>query len=352
MDFHVEELTIPIGPEVDPYTMTLQYVDGDLFWHNKNRSTISKIILSNRQVSEFLRYDEEGPQGVGNIVGFYVFDQNKIAFPAPGRRIAIYDLETDKVNRINLSDFSPDYSDTKSITRYTSTFHFWNNQLILPQSIYFRYPYEIAEGLKKFNPFVMLNLNNYTIEETPYRLSKSNFGEDFNIPEILFSSKAKEIYIFPCYSNRLDLINLNSNASKSFHLKTNIIPDFTNNYFLNDAKVNQSLEQNMSEYLSEPQNLGILVDPYKNLLYRMTWPGTGVPEGVSSMKFVGTPSHFILSVYDESFDLKYEFELPEYDYIPHQYFVSEKGLHLFGNHPDHPDSKEDQLVIHTFDFSN
>lgn len=108
----------------------------------------------------------------------------------------------------------------------------------------------------------------------------------------------------------------------------------------------------MNESLSEPENLGMLIDPHKNLLYRMTWPGTGVPEGVSSMKFVATPSHFILSVYDENFDLKYEFELPEYEYIPHQYFVSEAGLHLFGNHPDHPDSKEDQLVIHTFDFSD
>lgn len=352
-DFLKEEILIPIGPEIDPYTMALQYVDGDLFWHNKNRSTISKIDLNTKQVSEYFHYQEEGPLGVGNIDGFYVFNQDKIAFPASGRRVSIYDMDTDKVNRIKLSDYSPDYTDTRSMTRYTSTFHFWNNKLFLPQTVYFRYIHEINEDfLKKKNPFLILDLDNSKVEESPYRLSKSNFGENFNTPKILLDHNRDNSYILPYYSNRLDVFNATSSTTKSYQLKSNLIPDFTNNFFLNEKRVNQSLEENMSEYLSEPQNLGVLIDPYKNLLYRMTWPGTGVPDGVSSMKFVATPSHFILSVYDENFDLKYEFELPEYEYIPHQYFVSEAGLHLFGNHPDHPDSKEDQLVIHTFDFSD
>ncbi|MGM0943682.1 MAG: DUF4221 family protein [Bacteroidota bacterium] len=353
MDFHIEELTIPIGPEVDPYTLTIQYVKGDLYWHNKNRSTISKINLPSLQVSEYIRYESEGPQGVGNIVGFYVFDQNKIAFPGRGRLVSIYDLQTDSVTRVKLNDFGVDYTDTKSLTRYTSTFNLWNNKLILPQTVYFRYTHEItADRLKNYSPFLMLNLNNYTVEETPYKLSKSNFGEKYNFPKILLSYKAEKIYILPFYYNRLDIFNTTTNETKSYLLQSNLIPEFSNNFFLNNNRNNQSLEKNMSEYLSEPLNLGLLVDPHKNLLYRMTWPGTGVPEGVSSMKFSSTPSHFILSVYDENFDLKYEFELPEYDYIPHQYFVSEKGLHLFGNHPDHPDSKEDQILIHTFDFSD
>ncbi|WP_100630331.1 DUF4221 family protein [Algoriphagus formosus] len=353
IDFHVEQLTIPIGPEVDPYTMALQYVDGDLLWHNKNRRTISKINLKTKQVSQYFHYQEEGPLGVGNIDGFYAFDQNKIAFPASGRLVSIYNLETNNVSRIKLSDFSPDYTDTRSMTRYTSTFHFWNNKIVLPQTVYFRYTYEINEDfLKNKNPFLILNLNNLKAEETPYRLSKSDFEEKFNTPKILLAYKEEDTYIIPYYSNRLNIFNLDSQETESYELNTNLIPEFTNNFFSNEARINQSLEQNMSEYLSEPQNLGILVDPYKNLLYRMTWPGTGVPEGVSSMKFVATPSHFILSVYDENFDLKYEFELPEYEYIPHQYFVSEKGLHLFGNHPDHPDSQEDQIIIHTFDFSD
>ncbi|WP_240507893.1 DUF4221 family protein [Algoriphagus faecimaris] len=262
-------------------------------------------------------------------------------------------METNKVSRIKLSDFSPDYTDTRSMTRYTSTFHFWNNKLVLPQTVYFRYTNEINEDFFKYkNPFLILNLDNFRVEEIPYRLSKSNFGEYINTPKVLLGHKEANTYILPYYSNQLDIFNLDSHETKSYQLKTNLIPEFTNNFFLNEERLNQSLEQNMSDYLSEPQNLGILVDPYRNLFYRMTWPGTGVPEGVSSMKFVATPSHFILSVYDENFELKYEFELPEYEYIPHQYFVSEAGLHLFGNHPDHPDSKEDQILIHTFDFSD
>lgn len=193
MDFHVEELTIPIAPTVDPYTMALQYVDGDLFWHNKYRSTISKIDLGTRNVSEYFRYESEGPQGVGNIIGFYVFDQNKIAFPARGRLVSIYDLETNKVDRVKLSDFSTDYTDTKSITRYSSTFHFWYDKLILPQTVYFRNSFEMEEGLKNHSPFLILKLNNYTVVDVPYRLSKSNFGDNYNSPAVLLEYSKEDI---------------------------------------------------------------------------------------------------------------------------------------------------------------
>ena len=187
------------------------------------------------------------------------------------------------------------------MTRYTSTFHFWNNKLVLPQTVYFRYTNEINEDfLKNKNPFLILNLDNSKVEEPPYRLSKSNFGKSFNTPKILLNHNGKNTYILPYYSNQLDVFNSNDGNTKSYQLQTKLISEFTNNFFLHEERINQSLEENMSEYLSEPQNLGILIDPYKNLLNRMSWPGTGVPEGVSSMKFVGTPSHFILSVYDEN----------------------------------------------------
>ncbi|WP_255742366.1 hypothetical protein [Belliella calami] len=37
--------------------------------------------------------------------------------------------------------------------------------------------------------------------------------------------------------------------------------------------------------------------------------------------------------------------------MAHHYFVSEDGLNLFLNHPDNPNTKEDELKIEVFDFS-
>ena len=54
------------------------------------------------------------------------------------------------------------------MTRYTSTFHFWNNKLVLPQTVYFRYTNEINEDfLKNKNPFLILNLDTSKVEEHP-----------------------------------------------------------------------------------------------------------------------------------------------------------------------------------------
>ncbi|MGM0943680.1 MAG: DUF4221 family protein [Bacteroidota bacterium] len=352
-DFLVDENKITISPDIDPYTKTMQYFERNLYWHNENRSTISKINLEKRTVEEVLKYDYDGPRGVGSISGFYFINKDTIIFPSSGPVIYMLDLNGSDSKKIDLTELNSQLTHTISLTRYTSFLHTWNNNLILNQQFPYKVRSQITDkSLEDFFPFVTYNYNKNSYERIPLQFDRLSFNGNLNDPTFRSVYNDSLLYTITTYSNRIYIYDLDIQKLRFTDLKTNLIPEFTNKYFSNEAKSSNSLEENMDLYLSEPQNLGILVDPFSNLFYRMTWPGTGVPEGVSSMKFVATPSHFILSVYDENFELKYEFELPEYEYIPHQYFVSEQGLNLFGNHPDHPDSKEDQILIHTFDFSD
>ncbi|MGM0943678.1 MAG: DUF4221 family protein [Bacteroidota bacterium] len=352
-DFLSQENLIPIEPKIDPYTKTMQYFEGNLYWHNENRSTISKINLEKRTIEEVLKYDYDGPKGLGSPSGFYFISKDTVIIPSSGPIVYIVPIEGEEFKKINLSELNKDLTHTISLTRNTKPMHKWNHNLILNQHFYYRFPSEITkESLKGFFPFIEYNYSDNTYKRIPFNFSFESFDEEVNDPTYKVTFNENILYTITSYSNILYRVDLKDYLIEEINLKTNLIPSFTNSYFSKEDKLGQSLDSNMDLYLSEPQNLGILVDPYRNLFYRMTWPGSGVPEDVSPMKFVITPSHFILSVYDENFELKYEFELPEYEYIPHQYFVSEKGLHLFGNHPDHPDSKEDQILIHTFDFSD
>ncbi|SFT47034.1 protein of unknown function [Algoriphagus locisalis] len=353
VDFQVEALTIPIGPEVDPYTKTMQYFAGGLYWHNENRSSISKIDLANKTIEEVIKYDYEGPRGVGSTSGFHFIHKDTIIIPSAGPVLYILPIASEEIQRLDLSKFNENYTHTISLTRNSKPMYSLGSNLILNQQFNYRTPSEVTEeSLSNFFPFITIDYYGNKSHKIPFNFTIESFDNKLNDPTYKVAYNENFLYTMTSYSNRLYKINLEDYSTQEFDLHTNLIPKFTNNYFTKEDKLSRSLDINMELYLSEPQNFGLLKDPYKKLLYRMTWPGSGVPEGISPMKFVITPSHFILSVYDENFELKYEFELPEYEYIPHQYFVSEAGLHLFGNHPDHPDSKEDQLVIHTFDFSD
>jgi len=352
-NFQVNEILLLIGPEIDPYTKTMQYREGLLYWHNDNRSTISKFNLSNKSTGQVLKLEYEGPNGVGSPSGFHFINQDTLVVPSSGPILFILPIHGEAVKKVNLNELNPRLSHTVSITRYTMPLHQWGNNLILNQQFSYRYSSEVTkESMEGFFPFILYDYKNNTFKDLPIHFDITSFENKYNHPTFRCAYKDSLLYTITTYSNRLYELDLETKSLRYIDLKTNLIPDFTNKYFSKEDKLGQSLDQNMELYLSEPQNFGIIVDQYKNLFYRMTWPGTGVPEGVSSMKFVGTPSHFILSVYDGDFNLKYEFDLPKYEYIPHQYFVSEQGLHLFGNHPDHPDSKEDQIRIFTFDFSD
>ena len=101
------------------------------------------------------------------------------------------------------------------------------------------------------------------------------------------------------------------------------------------------------------KNLGIAYDPYKNLLYRFGWPGDDISGDKDAMKFGYTPRFFTISIYHGTdFQLLSEFILPKNTYLSHHYFVSERGLNLFPMHPDNAEFNENELTIHTFDFSS
>lgn len=108
----------------------------------------------------------------------------------------------------------------------------------------------------------------------------------------------------------------------------------------------------MRALYKKSENFGLAFDSHRQLLYRFGWPGEEIPENTDAMQFSATPPYFVISIYDGSdFSLIKEFTLPRNTYLAHHYFVDEKGLNLFPMHPDNPEFNEDEMVIHTFDFS-
>ncbi|WP_146064357.1 hypothetical protein [Algoriphagus boritolerans] len=127
--------------------------------------------------------------------------------------------------------------------------------------------------------------------------------------------------------------------------------NFSNAYYHTD-RMSNSIQDNMRTAYKSSENFGLTFDPYKKLLYRFGWPGEEISKDIDAVQLSSTPPYFIISIYDESdFSLIQEFTLPRNTYLAHHYFVDEKGLNLFPMHPENPEFNEDEMVIHTFDFS-
>jgi hypothetical protein len=117
--------------------------------------------------------------------------------------------------------------------------------------------------------------------------------------------------------------------------------------------MSSSVDENMRLAFRYSENFGLSFDPFNNFLYRFGWPGEEIAQDKNPLQFNSTPPFFTVSIYDGSdFSLIKEFTLPRNTYLAHHYFVDEKGLNLFPMHPENPEFNEDELVIHTFDFSS
>ncbi|MGY6741487.1 MAG: DUF4221 family protein [Cecembia sp.] len=352
--FLVETIAIPIDLKTETYTRSLQYLDGDLYWWNADRETLSVFDLSDKKIKRFINMEREGPNGLGNPIGFFVLNNDSIYVPTMSFELRLIDKEGKLVNVYNYLNYSKLGVPIPSMTRYSNMFHTNHSGLIYL-------------GLRDLGNVPPSNLNNQALLEYPpilcFNKSLGTFNYlDFKLPTSFLTynnfitlsqtSKSNSLLLLHRQSNTFVEVGFNGVEIKEQQLQTKLLNSFSNEYYLS-PRMSRSIEENMQLLHKSSENLGLVFDPYKNLIYRFGWPGDDISADKNAMKFGYTPRYFTISIYNgDDYSLKHEITLPKNTYLAHHYFVSEKGLNLFPMHPDNPEFDENYMVIHTFDFSN
>lgn len=297
--------------------------------------------------------EHDGPNGLGIPLGFFVVHPDSIYVPNTTFRINLINSEGNWVANYDYRNFPKLGGLIPSMTRYSN--------MLLPDnkgSIYL-----IMRDLKNIQP---TDLNEQALHENPLILSfKKDNGTfeylNFRVPSsilkfnnlINFSQAvtSNSLLLLHFQSNTLYEVDFSGDNFKEHQLQTDLLQNFSNEYY-NSPRMSRSIEENKHLALKSVENLGLVFDHHKKLLYRFGWPGEEISNDKHAMKFGYTPRYFTISIYDGSdFSLIKEFTLPRNTYLAHHYFVDEKGLNLFPMHPDNPEFNEDEMVIHTFDFS-
>lgn len=332
----------------------MQYLDGDLYWWNSDRETISVFNLSAKNLKKTIKIERDGPDGLGSPYGFYVLNPDSIYIPTAAYELNLINSKGDRLSDYDYYNYSKLGSVIASMTRYSKmiqTNHSGGFYLGL-RDLENVSPSDLNENaLQEYPPILSFNKAKGTFEYLKFRvptsLLKFNDFIDFGL-----TASSKSILLFHYQSNTLYEVDFNGVDFKEHQLQSDLVKNFSNQYY-QSPRMSSSLEDNMRLAYKYSENFGLTFDSHKKLLYRFGWPGEEFSEDIDAMQFSSTPIYFTISVYDGSdFSLIKEFTLPRNTYLAHHYFVDEKGLNLFPMHPDNPEFNEDEMVIHTFDFSD
>ncbi len=354
LDYITDITAISIDRKTEPYTRTLQYLDGDLYWWNSDRETISVFDLNAKNLKKTIKMERDGPNGLGSPIGFFVSNPDSIYIPTAAYELNLINSKGERLSDYDYYNYSKLGIVIASMTRFS-------------KMIQTNHAGGFYLGLRDLENVSQSDLNENALQEYPPILSfdkaKGTFEYlEFRVPTSLLkfndfidfglTSSSKSILLFHYQSNTLYEVDFNGVDFKEHQLQSDLMKNFSNQYY-QSPRMSSSLEDNMRLMYKYSENFGLAFDPHKKLLYRFGWPGEEFSEDIDAMQFSATPIYFTISVYDGSdFSLIKEFTLPRNTYLAHHYFVDEKGLNLFPMHPDNPEFNEDEMVIHTFDFSD
>lgn len=352
LDYISDTTIIEIDRKTEPFTRAIQLLDEKLYWWNSDRETIGVFDLKSKKLINTIKLEREGPNGMGRPLGFFVHTPDSIYIPTMVYDVKLLNGSGKIIGNFDFNQLSPLGMTLTSMTRYSNMFFEFDDQLIAQLStLGMIQSMDLNESiLEQYPPLLSLDYATGKISTLPQTVTNSVIEHN---NKLTFSgTKANgSILLLHTFSDILYEIIPKSPKVKEHVLKTNSITNYSNEYFLRD-KNSFSIEDNMRALYKKSENFGLAFDSHRQLLYRFGWPGEEIPENTDAMQFSATPPYFVISIYDGSdFSLIKEFTLPRNTYLAHHYFVDEKGLNLFLMHPDNPEFNEDEMVIHTFDFS-
>ncbi|MCH7400605.1 DUF4221 domain-containing protein [Belliella kenyensis] len=328
----------------------MQYVDGELYWMSRDRRTVHIFDLKSKEFCLLFKYQEEGPDGLGSPLGFYVVNQDSLYFPVQHR----LSLVNHRAELLRTYDFSSTQliGPMSSRTRYSHQFTRLRDGILIGLNSGLVSKNLLNKSfLDSYYPFVIFDSVNEEIKDFPFRFDQKLFDNGANLIGCSYSGDKDDLYVITQYSDLIHHYNASTEETKIITLASSLVNNFSDTYFKSDPR-NNSASENVRMIYRNSSNLGLLYDSHRGLIYRMGWKGEEIGKNFNFMKFSEFLPHFVVGVYDaETFELLAEFDLPRNKYLAHHYFVSEDGLNLFLNHPDDPEAKEDEINIEVFDFS-
>jgi len=345
LQFPIDENTEFVFSVLFPYTdkSGKEYLT---FRSRRNNS----ILFYELRTGNFLfdvKLQKEGPNGVGNMNGYYVEDFNNIyIFSYEKNGIIKVDTDSTIKQYIPYRNTTNGYSVVQSFTPSSLVY---NPMFLIDDKIYItQKPYQLSK-IADTPVSVIIDTVNNIINEHTFRfppLIKENdmnhylidfsFSRDFNGTHFIYSFEMDEnIYITDNQSNEIKKINI----------KSKYIPK------LLFEKLPDNIETSSKLMLETSRYQNVLYDKYRNVYYRFTIIGTDINNykpSTSGELWRSGPLRFSIIILDKNFNIIGETLFPAATYNSRIAFVHKDGLYISDSHFLNPSFDENILSFKCF----
>jgi hypothetical protein len=312
-----------------------------LTFQNQDQNEILFYDMNSRKLEFKVKPAYEGPNGVGQVLGYYVHTTDSIFLTISGtNEIVLVNRNAEIKDKINYERAE----DGTLLTDFCSISSVYQPIIMIDKEMY------IMSGcnrwLEKDPVAAVINLEDKTIHSLPYYYPSfpgaDNKAKRAGIEEHLSRCFDGKHFVYSFYFDETIYIASQDHDSikevkvKSKYIdKVRLLDDY-GNLTITDACEN-------------PNYGNLLFDKYRNVYYRIAYPETEIEKEVKGMELLQYGrKNFSIIILDKNFNIIGETLFPDYTYNSTVMFVREDGLYISDSHYLNPDYSDDQLSFKCF----
>jgi len=312
-----------------------------LTFQNQDQNEILFYDMNSRKLEFKVKPAYEGPNGVGQVLGYYVHTIDSIFLTISGiNEIVLVNRNAEVKDKISYEKAT----DGTKLTQNYATSSTYCPIVMIDKEMY------IMSGcnrwLEKDPISAVINLEDKTIHALPYYYPSfpgaDNKAKRAGIEEHLSRCFDGKHFVYSFYFDETIYIASQDHDSikevkvKSKYIdKVRLLDDY-GNLTITDACEN-------------PNYGNLLFDKYRNVYYRIAYPETEIEKEVKGMELLQYGrKNFSIIILDKNFNIIGETLFPDYTYNSTVMFVREDGLYISDSHYLNPDYSDDQLSFKCF----
>jgi hypothetical protein len=347
----LSRFTITVPPDSKPNLKSIKYVESEnaIYGLNYDNQSIYVHYLGySKNRYKKIKIIRDGPLGVGEAHSLSVISKDSIFLAVRGRGISMIDESGGLVQRLQYDFGGAQVADFTGFRNrcQKDVFLYRKNTLFFPQRVPNYNSYFSSIQHKPIGFFDYAE-NNYSLVSFQYPETywKQRLVDDFS-----FTGYNEDLYFGLANQHFIWKINASSYSSQKIMMKSISFPET----FIGEKDFSD-INERTDFLVSQPNYSSILIDSYRNLIYRVAiipYDDDNYNKS-KSIQLFRYPDNFTVIVCRTNGEYIGEFIFPSRTYYPYGMFVTEERLNIPKSHPEYlvTHGSEDELEIEVFNLN-
>ena len=334
-----ERIVLPVNERIiNRSTCIIPYASADsinrLYYLNNNKIVV--FCLNENKLLYEIILDYEGPDGVGGVNGFEVYNPDSICVTSSFiQKIFLINGNGEVLSKIDYSNFEKDYHIHSGITRTLSNMRIGYKDSLIYLPFYTGYD---AGNYKYIDPDKMRMISvidtiNREVKTLNIGFPKTFWKERYYPSFFGFFIENGNFYINYMYDNKI------MKSEDGINWKAHSIPS-------RYADVRKIVKNDIGRSACFKR---LVYDKYRNVFYRFVEHQCEGIKNRASIDILRYAPDFSIIILDENLNIIGETKFPSDTYDPNGYFIAEDGLYLSVSNPFNPDYSVDKLEFELFE---